>query len=88
MQGKDAEFPFWLGLLLCVVLCAVLGAGPILLGIRVHPWAGVAAAVAAIPVWTFLGPRPGPGFLEGTIASWGVLGFIVLAALALIRAVM
>jgi len=86
-RNNGFDLPFWLGLLLCLALYGVLSAGPILLSLRVHPWAGVAAAVLAIPAWMHLGPPPGPGFVPGILASGGLLALIVLALLALVRAV-
>jgi len=87
VKRKDLELPFWIGLLLCAVLLALLAAAPTALAVRVHPWAGFAAAVAAIPAWRYLGPPPGPGFLTGLVCVSGLLGLVGLAILLLVRAV-
>ncbi len=87
MQHSDGDLSFWLGLLLCLALYVVLGAGPVLLSMHVHPWVGVAAAALAIPAWMRLGPPPGPGFVPGLLASAGLVGLIFWAVVAVVRAV-
>lgn len=87
MKDKDLELPLWLQISLCALLFALLVAAPTVLAVRVRPWAGFAAAVAAIPVWRYIGPPPGPIFLIGLVCVSGLLALVGLAILQLIGAV-
>lgn len=82
----DIDPPPWLGLLLCAVLIIVLVAAPIATSRLVHPWAGVALAVVALPAWVYLGPRPMPGFLNGLFALNGLFLLLAMLVVAVIRA--
>ena len=82
----DIDPPLWLGLLLCALLIIVLIAAPIAASRFLHPWAGVAVAVLALPAWLYLGPRPMPGFLNGFVAVNGFLLLVAMLVIAVLRA--
>lgn len=73
-------------LTLCLAFYLALVWGPMLLSRHVGPWVGVAGALAAIPVWVFIGPRPMPGLVAGLVSVSGLAGLLFAAALAIVRA--
>jgi hypothetical protein len=82
----DIDPPLWLGLLLCAALMAVLVLGPIALAKYVHPLAGVAGALIALPAWLYLGPRPMPGLLGGFLCIQGFVLLLTMLAQAALDA--
>lgn len=76
-----------LELLLVVLLIIGLVAGPLFASRYVHLWAGVAAAILALPVWIYFGPKPMPGFLNGLIAMNGLFLLLCMMILAVLRAI-
>lgn len=83
----DFTVPFWLGLVLCGLFLAILTYGPIELSRYINPWLGVAAAILALFAWGYLGPRPMPGILSGTICLAGMAWLFVQLVVDVLLAV-
>jgi len=65
-----------LRLLFAILAWCALAAIPFLLCRRFGPCSGLAATIAAFPVWRFLGPPPSPGFLNGIVCLIGIAGLL------------
>ena len=75
-------------LLLILLLFGALIASPFVLARFFGIWVGLLSALAAIPAWVYLGPRPMPGFTNGIIFLLGLavlLGALVAWIIRLIR---
>lgn len=74
-------------LLLIVLLFAVLILIPFVLGRYFGIWVGLFAALAAIPAWVYLGPRPSPGFGSGIVCLLGLAGLIGVLIAWIVKAI-
>lgn len=69
----NERLQFALAIVLVLVILSTCVAVPVVVASQFHPGWGVLAAIFAMVAWTYLGPPPSPGLLNGIVALLGML---------------